>query len=819
MFPALFRQIRQNKKLDRRPSPKHRPFLECLEDRSLLSTSTWIGGGFDSYCPLHQPEDSNPEAWSNPLNWLEHVVPGPGDTAVFPADFTIAVCNDNPVIAPFDRTAVVDVPVTIAGISIPSSSVSNRGFPTINLAQNLTLTGASEWDLGAINTGPGTLTNNGTFTMDPIEGLNGAHIVFGFGRVINNGTVIQQGTAALALRGTFTNAAGAVYDVQAEGSNVIGSDGQFINAGIVEKSTGTGASNVVVAFTNNGGTLDVESGTLRPGNATYNGGTFTVAAGATLDWGGFGAGPGGTITGSITGSGGGTVLLGINGHVGVGSGGATLNFSAGLFQWTGGGLSLGANNLTNLAGSFITIAGLDNKAEDAFGGGVLTNAGTITQQGDGRFDLRGTLLNQRLYDLQAEGNNVIGGDGQLINAMNGTFEKSAGTGASNIQVAFTNNGGLIDVESGTLRPGNAAYNGATFTVAAGATLDWGGTGAGPGGTITGSITGSGGGTVLLGLNGNISVGNGGATLNFSAGLFQWTGGGINLGPNNLTNLAGSFITIAGLDNKVETAFGGGVLTNAGTIIRQGTGGFGLRGTLLNQGLFDLQSDTGFGSDGTFVNQGTFQKSSGAGTAALDTFFSNPGTVLALSGILAVDFDTTEIFGNMLTDGIWQVFNGARLTLNSGVNLTTNNATVVLDGSGSIFTNVANLAINGGTFQVLDGAAFTSAGNLTDTGTLTVGLGSMFTVSGNYTQGPNATLEIQLGGTVDTGLFGQLAVTGNVTLDGTLTLTLVNGYTPSTGDAFQIMTFASRNGTDFANPPAGFGEIFDDVNGNLTVVAQ
>jgi hypothetical protein len=34
-----------------------------------------------------------------------------------------------------------------------------------------------------------------------------------------------------------------------------------------------------------------------------------------------------------------------------------------------------------------------------------------------------------------------------------------------------------------------------------------------------------------------------------------------------------------------------------------------------------------------------------------------------------------------------------------------------------------------------------------------------------------------------------------------------------------MTFASRNGTDFANPPAGFNEVFDDVNGNLTVVAQ
>jgi hypothetical protein len=601
-----------------------------LEGRSLPSTCTWIGGGYDSFSPLHQPQGSDPEAWSNPLNWLERVVPGPGDTAVFPADFVIAFDGDQPVIAPFDRAAVVDVPTTIAGFSILSNTASNRGVDTIALAQNLTLTGTSEWDLGAINASPGTLTNNGTLTMDPIEGLSGAHIIFGFGStVVNNGTIIQQGTAALAMRGSFTNAAGGVYDLQAEGNNVIGNDGQFLNLGTLMKSAGTGVSSFQVSYTDNGGLIDVESGTLRPANATDNGTTFRVAPGATLDWGASGQGNAtitGTITGTGTDAGQGTVLLSTSGHISVGSGGATLNFPAGLFQWTGGGISLGANNLTNLAGSLITIVGDAGKGEDGFGGGVLTNAGTITQQGDGRFALRGNLT--------------------------------------------------------------------------------------------------------------------------------------------------------------------------------------------NQGLYDLQTDAGFGGDNTFVNHGTFQKSSGPATAAIDTFFSNPGMVLALSGTLVFDFETTEVSSNTLTGGTWGVDNGARLTLDSGVPLFTNSGTIVLDGPGSTFTNIANLNTNNGSLSLLDGQTFTTAGDFTNTGTLTLGVASTLTLSGNFTQTSASTLDVRLGDVPANGQFGQLVVTGQANLDGTLQIDLVNGYAPNPGDAFTILTLATRN-ADFANLNIAGGGVWDPNAGTVT----
>jgi hypothetical protein len=122
----------------------------------------------------------------------------------------------------------------------------------------------------------------------------------------------------------------------------------------------------------------------------------------------------------------------------------------------------------------------------------------------------------------------------------------------------------------------------------------------------------------------------------------------------------------------------------------------------------------------------------------------------------------------------------------------------------------------GALTVKDGAVFVTAGNFTNLGYLLIDSTSVLNVSGNFTQGSAGTLEILLGGIGQSDL---LNITGNANLDGTLTLTPVNGYTPASGDSFQIMTFAARNGSDFANPPAGFSEIFDDVNGTLTVVAQ
>ena len=91
-----------------------------------------------------------------------------------------------------------------------------------------------------------------------------------------------------------------------------------------------------------------------------------------------------------------------------------------------------------------------------------------------------------------------------------------------------------------------------------------------------------------------------------------------------------------------------------------------------------------------------------------------------------------------------------------------------------------------------------AGNLSNSGSLTVGPGSTFTVAGNFTQTSTGTLNDQIGGTPASGLFGQADVTGTATLAGTFNLALVNGFSPTSGQTFDVMSFASATGTSPAS---------------------
>jgi hypothetical protein len=223
------------------------------------------------------------------------------------------------------------------------------------------------------------------------------------------------------------------------------------------------------------------------------------------------------------------------------------------------------------------------------------------------------------------------------------------------------------------------------------------------------------------------------------------------------------------------------------------------------------------SGGVFVNEGIFAKTGGTGVSTVNAPFDNRGGVKARSGTLSLP-SVAQILGSTLTGGTWNVSDAATLVLNGGTPLTANNGNVALDGPNAVFTNLTNLAANSGSLSLLNGSAFSTVADFSNTGTLTIGASSVFTVSGNYSQDPKAILVIQVGGPSSLLQFGQLLVTGTATLGGTLTVTLLNNYVPQSNDSFTILAFASRGNapTNFANAPPGFNLIYDDGKGTLTL---
>jgi fibronectin-binding autotransporter adhesin len=771
-FSPQFRHPR-----NRRP---HHLLVELLEDRTV--PSTWVGGGFAGDC--HGTTDFNvARAWSNPANWFGGV-PGAGDPAVFTHNVSYTTCDGHVQTGPAAGPGL-DGSYTIGALQMDSTF--GLGLGSSDGRNTLTFGGMSQIASG--NLGGLQLVNNGTLT------LSGCTLGIG---LTNNGTVLQTGTVGVNSS-TINNAAGAVWDLQNDANisfvGLVLNFSSVNNSGTFRKSTGTGTSSIagagLVTFSNTGGTLDVRSGTLYFQTERSTGGTLQVSPGALIDLDSLSPGgiTNGTYSGTYTVSGGGNVQV-ASGHdcrVG-GPSGATFNFNAGSFQWTGGTIEAGAG---------LTVNGTLDLTGSVNLNGPLTNGGTIVQTGHLNFT-GGSLNNPagHLYDLQTDdtySGTINSGQSTLNNA--GTFRKSAGTGTADLSVVgFNNNGGILDVESGTLKLGGGSETGSTFLVATGAVLN-------PSGAevlFAGSCTGSGGGLVQVSA-GPLDVAAGGATFNFPAGMFLVAGSAVH-GPGVLTNMG--FITLTSLDAQHTLVPINTTLTNLGTIDQMATIPLD-GGTVNNQagGLWDVQEDVGFSiglnsSGGPFNNAGTFRKSGGTGTAAVNsTDFNNAGTVEVRSGTLLLHDGVDQVSGGTLSGGTWSVFAGSTLTIRV-TNITINAATVNLSGAGASFTSLAGLASNTGILNLLGGAIFTTAGDLNNSGTLTLGPGSTLAVTGNFSQDTGGTLQVQLGGAPAGGQFGRLTATGSATLDATLNVSLAGGYTPAVGDSFPVLTFAQHSG-DFA----------------------
>ena len=125
--------------------------------------------------------------------------------------------------------------------------------------------------------------------------------------MINQGTVTNSGTADL-LMNNFVNDTTGILDLQTDAGLPNGGGGGLTNMGVIRKSVGTGVSVLTTGFFNDGGSLDIESGSLsfQEGNFGYIAGPISIATGSSLD---FQTSSGVYVQGTLSSTGGGTVTM------------------------------------------------------------------------------------------------------------------------------------------------------------------------------------------------------------------------------------------------------------------------------------------------------------------------------------------------------------------------------------------------------------------------------------------------------------------------------------------------------------------------------
>ena len=402
----------------------------------------------------------------------------------------------------------------------------------------------------------------------------------------------------------------------------------------------------------------------------------------------------------------------------------------------------------------------------------------------------------------------------------GTFRKVGNTIVP-LGIPF-NNTGTVEVQSGTLALSGGGTSPGRFDVASGAILEFaGGHTLQSGSTITGPG--------LVRVNGNVGLENTGVSGNVQVvaghlgitgavnvsgrleltgslfdsyvggpgdlrvtGRLDWLGGTMDGEGGSATIAAGAEMRISGDDHK---RLRNQTINNAGTVVWTGAGMlFGSSGVFNNQagGVFEIQSDSTFlwwdrlaYGWPTFNNAGILRKSEGTGTTTFDSVtFNNTGTVEVQSGTLAFQGGYTQTDGaTMLTGGTLR--SGSALDIQGGD----------IGGWGTIISDLLN------------------AGGRTSPGT---SIGHLM-VAGNYTQGKDAKLLIELAGTAF-GDFDVLEVAGYATLDGTLGLTFLDGFRPQLGDTFEILTYGSRSGEFGVIEVLGFPSCLRRVSGRAGLAA-
>jgi len=523
---------------------------------------------------------------------------------------------------------------TGAGTVLVSSSASFAGrIDTSNLVlAGASYDGAAAQVHGSTAITGGALTGHWNFASDHQLTLSAGPTLYVRGSVTNAGSFaagadinFEYASYVLNNNGSMTLQGGAsLVNVYAGGS--------FNNAGTLSVAAGSGGTSRVSSMTTSiTGNVNVDSGSLQ-----FNGGSLSLASTATLQ---AASGTSVVLAGSTSFADGARLLgngqyeIASNADVSGALGATQLAFTNGSYTgngatltsnatWTGNGSFNGS--WTIAAGTTLTATGAGSR----YIRGTVTNLGTLDTDGPLYFEYGSYQVNNA-GTLKLRGDvglvNVYAG-GSIVNT--GTLTKVAGNGTSTVQgLSFTNNGGLIDAQTGTLQfsGGTLQFNDGTRFTGAGQVVVSGGA------NFTGRIDTD---NLTLSSGSFYGTGNSGATLHGRTALQSSALGGLwFFATDHQLALSG-------------TTYVRGAVINQGNATTTGDIYFEYPSYVLeNQGRLALQGDVGLinvYAGGTVINSGTLVKTDGSGISNLaGVDFSNKGTVEVQTGTIALPANFTN----------------------------------------------------------------------------------------------------------------------------------------------------------------------------------
>lgn len=573
--------------------------------------------------------------------------------------------------------------LTMTGNITATNFLFNGGV----LAGDQTFTGSTlAWQDGTWNSANTTTLAAGT----TLTILSGADHDFQAHTIVNNGTVAwNAGNLRSGSAGAITNNANWNDATTAQINGAYGGGASFTNAAGGTYTKTAGVTNFNIGLTN-AGTVNVTGGTLNL-NA---GGTFTN--GAVLSSSGSGVlqllGGTLTMTGNITA----TNFLFNGGNL---TGDQT--FTGSLLNWQDG--TWNSANTTTLAGG--TTLNIIGAADHDFQGHAIVNNGTVNWSGGNlRSGSAGTITNSGNWNdtTTSQVNAAYGGGATFINAVGGTYTKSAGTTTFNVPFS---NSGAVNVTGGTLNlaTGGTFYDGSSI----------GSSGSGvaqlTGGVLTGNGTG-----VFTATNFLLTGGQLSGNMTF-LGTTNWVGSNFNTAGTATIGATGTMDITSAADHD----FQGHAIVNNGTVnwlagnLRSGSNGSITNNATWNDAA-SAQVNGAYGGGTTFTNAATGVYNKTAGVTTMGSgIFVNEGTVSVTGGQL-------DLVGGTLSNGSTIGSSGPGLVqLTSGT----------LTASGTV--NVQNFVLAGGTVtgnQTFAGSLTWTGADFNSANTTTISSGSVLTIA-------------------------------------------------------------------------------------------